>query len=397
MTDSAHVSEPDAPDAPDSRGPRPSGGHPAALFPPERLASARQAAEDAGLDALLVSPGADLLYLTGYRATPLERLTCLVVPAGGDPFLVVPALERPAAEASPAGGLGIDITGFGETDDAYELIARRLPPNVARFAVDNHMWAEKLLAFQDALPDATAGLAGDVLSGLRMRKSPAEIEALRRAGAAIDRVHRRMGEWLRPGRTEREVARDIADAVVAAGHATVDFVIVGSGPNGASPHHEVSDRVIEAGDPVVVDIGGTTADGYCSDSTRTYAVGEPPAAFRELYAVLLRAQSAQTDAVRPGITAEQLDAVGRDLITAAGYGEHFIHRTGHGIGMETHEEPYIVAGSKRALEPGMAFSVEPGIYLPGRFGARIEDIAVCTESGGERLNLTGRDLVVLPG
>lgn len=367
------------------------------LFSSERVALARRAAGKAGLDALLVAPGADLRYLTGYHALPLERLTCLVVPAEADPFLVVPALEKAAAEASPAGALGIEITGFGETDDAYELIARRLPPNTRLFAVDNHMWAEKLLAFQAALPGAQAVLAGDVLSGLRMRKTPAEVAALRRAGAAIDRVHRRIGEWLKPGRTEREVAKDIADAIIAAGHATVDFVIVGSGPNGASPHHEVSDRVIRAGDPVVVDIGGTTAEGYCSDSTRTYAVGEPPAAFRELYDVLLRAQTAQTDAVRPGVTAEELDAVGRDIITRAGYGEHFIHRTGHGIGMETHEEPYIVAGSARPLEPGMAFSVEPGIYLPGTFGARIEDIAVCTDEGGERLNLTGRDLVILPG
>jgi Xaa-Pro aminopeptidase len=365
--------------------------------PSERLARARGAAGDAGLDALLIAPGADLRYLTGYQALPLERLTCLVVPAGGEPFLVVPALEKAAAEASPAGGLGIEIAGYAETEDAYATIARRLPAGTRIFAVDNHMWAEKLLAFQAALPGAQAVLAGDVLSVLRMRKSAAEIDALRRAGAAIDRVHRRIGEWLRPGRTEREVAKDIADAILAAGHATVDFVIVGSGPNGASPHHEVSDRVIRTGDPVVVDIGGTTADGYCSDCTRTYSVGEPPAAFRELYEVLLRAQTAQTDAVQPGITAEQLDAVGRDIITAAGYGEHFIHRTGHGIGMETHEEPYIVAGSKRPLEPGMAFSVEPGIYLPGSFGARIEDIAVCTEHGGERLNLTGRDLVVLPG
>jgi Xaa-Pro aminopeptidase len=372
------------------------GGETAELFPPERLGLARRAAADAGLDALLVTPGADLRYLTGYQALPLERLTCLVVPAEGEPFLVVPALERPAAQASPAGALGIEITGFGETDDAYELIARRLPPGTRRFAVDNHMWAEKLLAFQDALPHAQAGLAGDVLSVLRMRKSAAEVAALRRAGAAIDRVHRRIGEWLRPGRTEREVAKDIADAIIEAGHVTVDFVIVGSGPNSASPHHEVSDRVVRAGDPVVVDIGGTTAEGYCSDSTRAYAVGEPPAAFRELYEVLLRAQTAQTAAVRPLITAEELDAVGRDIIAGAGYGEHFIHRTGHGIGLETHEEPYIVAGSKRPLEPGMAFSVEPGIYLPGTFGARIEDIAVCTPEGGERLNLTGRDLVVLP-
>ncbi|MDX6350216.1 MAG: hypothetical protein QOF84_5006 [Streptomyces sp.] len=380
MTDSAPAAAPAAP-----------------LYPAERLELARKAAAGAGLDALLIAPGADLRYLTGFRAHLTERLVCLAVPVLGEPFLVVPELEKPGAEASPVGGLGIDIIGWGETDDPYALVAGRLPGGVERVAVDNHMWAEKVLAFRAALPRAEQSLAGQVLLELRMRKTPAEIEALRRAGAAIDRVHRRIGEWVRAGRTEREAARDIADAIIQAGHATVDFVIVGSGPNGASPHHEVSDRVIRSGDPVVVDIGGTTDDGYCSDSTRTYAVGEPPAEFRELYEVLQRAQSAQIEAVRPGITAEQLDAVGRDIITAAGYGQHFIHRTGHGIGLETHEEPYIVSGSARPLEPGMAFSVEPGIYLPGRFGARIEDIAVCTAEGGERLNLTARDLVVLPG
>ncbi|MBY8884231.1 Xaa-Pro peptidase family protein [Streptomyces sp. PTM05] len=374
-------------------------GSPAAtdLYPADRIERARRAAAEAGLDALLVSPSADLRYLTGYHAHPLERLTCLVIPADGDPLLVVPALEKPAAEASPAGDLDLEVIGWAETDDPYAVVAERLPRNVKRIAVDNHMWAEKLLAFRAAMPDAEQSLAGEVLRELRMRKGPAEVEALRRAGAAIDRVHRRIGEWLKPGRTERDVARDIADAILQAGHATCDFVIVGSGPNGASPHHEVSDRVIRPGDPVVVDIGGTTPEGYCSDSTRTYAVGEPHSDFRELYAVLRRAQQAQTEAVRPGITAQELDAVGRDIIEDAGFGDHFIHRTGHGIGLETHEEPYIVAGSDLALEPGMAFSIEPGIYLPGRFGARIEDIAVCTADGGERLNVTGRDLVVLPG
>lgn len=367
----------------------------ASLYPPERLELARKAAADAGLDALLVSPGPDLRYLTGYHAHLTERLVCLALPVLGDPFLVVPHLEKPGAEASPLGALGVEVVGWGETEDPYALVAGRLPRGTARVAVDNHMWAEKVLAFRAALPGAEQSLAGDVLRELRMRKSPAETEALRRAAGAIDRVHRRIGEWLRAGRTEREVARDVADAVIEAGHTTVDFVIVASGPNGASPHHEVSDRVIRAGDPVVVDIGGTTQEGYCSDSTRTYAVGEPPAEFREMYEVLRRAQHAQTEAVRPGITAEELDAIGRDIIAAAGYGEHFIHRTGHGIGLETHEEPYIVAGSSRPLEPGMAFSVEPGIYLPDRFGARIEDIAVCTPEGGERLNQTSRDLVVL--
>ncbi|WP_026219770.1 M24 family metallopeptidase [Wenjunlia vitaminophila] len=366
------------------------------LYPAQRLDQARQAAAEQGLDALLISPGSDLRYLTGYQAMPLERLTCLVVPAHDEPFLVVPNLERPAAEDSPAGSLGIEITGFGETDDPYALIAARLPDGRQRVAVDNHMWAEKVLAFRAALPGVDLSLASAVLCTLRLRKSAAEVEALRRAGAAIDRVHRRMGEWLLPGRTERDVARDIADAIVEAGHVTVDFVIVAAGPNSASPHHEPGERVIRPGDPVVVDIGGTTEEGYCSDCTRTYCVGDPPAEFRELYAVLRQAQAAQTEAVRPGVTAEELDAVGRDIIAEAGHGQHFIHRTGHGIGLETHEEPYIVAGSTLALEPGMAFSVEPGIYLPDRFGARIEDIVVCVEDGGERLNLTSRDLVVLP-
>ncbi|WP_089100200.1 M24 family metallopeptidase [Streptomyces hyaluromycini] len=366
------------------------------LYPADRLRTARQATARAGLDALLISPGADLRYLTGYDAKPLERLTCLVLPADGDPFLLVPALEEPAAKASPAGDLGIEITGWHETDDPYALVAARLPGRTARFGVDNRMWAEKTTAFRAALPGARQELAGEVLHELRMRKTPQEVAALRRAGAAIDRVHARMGEWLRAGRTEREVGRDIADAIIAEGHVRADFVIVGSGPHSASPHHELSDRTIRSGDPVVVDIGGTTQDGYCSDSTRVYAVGEPPAAFRRLHDVLSSAQRAQTDAVRPGLTAGQLDAVGRDIITDAGYGTYFIHRTGHGIGLESHEDPYIVTGNPLPLAPGMAFSVEPGIYLPDRYGARIEDIVICTEQGGERLNRTPRDLVVLP-
>ena len=366
-----------------------------ALFSADRLERARAAAAAAGLDALIVTPGADLRYLTGYEALPLERLTCLLLPAHGDPVLIAPQLEVPAAHASPAGGLGIEIAGWQETRNAYEFAAARLPAGLGAVGVDNHMWAEKLLGFRAALPGVRQELAGPVLGELRMRKTPAEVEALRLAGDAIDRVHARMGEWLRAGRTEREVGRDIADAIIAEGHVRVDFVIVGSGPNGASPHAEVSDRVIAPGEPVVVDIGGTMPDGYCSDSTRNYVVGEPPAEYAEYYAVLLAAQRAQTEAIRPGITAEQLDAVGRDLITEAGYGKYFVHRTGHGIGLESHEEPYIVAGSDRPLEPGMTFSIEPGIYLPDRHGARIEDICVCTETGGDRLNRTSRELQIL--
>jgi Xaa-Pro aminopeptidase len=358
----------------------------------DRLARARAATAAAGLDALLIGSGADLRYLTGYPGHGAERITCLVLPADGDPVLVVPKLERPAALASPVGRLGLEVLDWADGEDPYGLVAKQLPRSAGRVAVDDYLHAAKVLGLRAAMPDATQELASPVLGPLRARKGADEVEALRAAGAAIDRVHRRMAEWLRPGRTERAVGRDIAEAILAEGHATADFAIVASGPNGASPHHEVSDRMIGPGEPVVVDIGGTTADGYCSDSTRTYVVGEPPVEFVALYAVLQAAQEAAVAAVRPGVRAESVDAAARDLISTAGYGEAFLHRTGHGIGVLTHEDPYIVGGNTEPLEPGMAFSVEPGIYLAGRYGARIEDIVVVTELGVERLNHTTRDL-----
>ena len=361
---------------------------------PDRLVAARKAAEEAGLDVLLVTPGPDLRWLTGYDALPLERLTCLVLPVQSDPFLVVPALEVPAATASPVGGLGLDVVGWAETEDPYAVVRERLG-RVDRAALAKQMWAEQVLRFRAALPGAEQSLAADVLTDLRMRKGPDEVDALRRAGQAIDRVHTRMAEFLRPGRTEREAGRDIATAILDEGHVQVDFVIVASGPNGASPHHELSDRVLEPGDPVVVDIGGTTEEGYCSDCTRMYTLGQPPAEFAAYFEVLHTAQLAACAMVRPGVTAESVDAAARDVIAAAGFGDAFIHRTGHGIGVESHEHPYIVAGNTQVLEPGMAFSVEPGIYLTGRHGARIEDIVVCTADGVERLNTTDRDFVVL--
>jgi Xaa-Pro aminopeptidase len=363
----------------------------------DRLARAAKAAAERDIAALLVTPGADLRYLTGYAAMPLERLTCLVLPAAGAPSLVVPKLERPAALASPVAELGLDLRAWEETEDPFALVASLLGgADGARLAVSNRMWAEQVLRLRAAIGGPDLLLADAVLRDLRLIKDQAEVEALRAAGAAIDAVHARMGEWLRPGRTEAEVGRDIADAIITAGHAEVSFTIVGSGPNGASPHHHVSGRVIEAGDPVVVDIGGIMPDGYCSDSTRTYVAGgtvDPD--FAAYYAVLAAAQDASVAAVRPGVRAEAVDAAAREPIAAAGYGEFFVHRTGHGIGLDEHEEPWIVAGNGLPLAAGMAFSVEPGIYLPGRHGARIEDIVVCTADGVERLNLAPRELVVL--
>ena len=370
------------------------------LYPPERLAAAQRATAAAGYAALLVTPGADLRYLTGYAAKATERLTCLVVPAQGGPTLIVPRLERPAAEASPAPATGVRIVDHPDGTDPYPLVVAALrdatPGGTAGvLGLSNRMWAEQVLALREALPLATHRLAGEVLTQLRMRKSAAEVEALRAAGAAIDAVHARMGEWLRPWRTEAEVAADIATAI-RRNHATVDFVIVAAGPNGASPHHGTSERVIQPGEPVVVDIGGTTADGYCSDCTRTYVSGgDPPKEFLAGYEALQAAQQAAVAAVRPGVTAEQVDAAARDRLTEAGYGRFFLHRTGHGIGLDGHEAPYIVAGNRLPLEPGMAFSVEPGFYVEGRFGARIEDIVVCADSGADRLNTLPTDLVIL--
>jgi Xaa-Pro aminopeptidase len=371
-------------------------GTAADLHPADRLEAAAAAARAAGLSALLLTPGPDLRYVTGYDAQQLERLTCLALPAdgaSGPPFLLVPRLEFPAAQASPAGRIGLEIVPWDETADPYALLASRLG-RLEQVGLSDQMWAAMVLRLRDALPGARQALASQALRALRARKTPAEVAALRAAGEAIDRVHAQVPGWLRPGRTEREVAADIAEAIIAEGHVRVDFTIVGSGPNGASPHHEASDRVIAEGDAVVVDIGGTMPSGYCSDCTRTYAVGAPPPDFVRYYQVLKDAQEAACAAVRPGVAAEAVDAAAREPIAAAGYGEYFVHRTGHGIGLEAHEHPYIVAGNAEPLEPGNAFSIEPGIY-PGPHGARIEDIVVCTEQGGERLNNVTRELVVV--
>jgi Xaa-Pro aminopeptidase len=367
------------------------------LYPSSRLVKAREAMTAAGLDTLLVTPGSDLRYLTGYDAIALERLTCLVLPADGEPTLVVPRLERPAAEASPASDIGLRIVDYVDGTSPYPLVrAAAGSGGGGTVGLANRMWAEHVLALRDSMPGSVQRLASEIVATLRIRKTPAEIDALRRAGAAIDAVHVQVAEWLLPGRTERQVAEDIAQAIRTVGHASVDFTIVASGPNGASPHHGSSDRVIEKGDAVVVDIGGTMPDGYCSDCSRTYLLGGAPSVeFATMYESLRRSQEAAVAAVRPGISAQDLDAVARDLLTHDGYGEQFLHRTGHGIGLDSHEEPYIVTGNPTLLQPGMAFSIEPGVYVHRRHGARIEDIVVCTESGVERLNQLSTELVLL--
>ena len=358
----------------------------------QRLVRTQQAARALGVDALLITPGPDLRYLICYDAVALERLTCLVLPAMGGPVLVLPALEVLAARASGVEGQGVSLQAWQETEDPWALVAT-LVDGAARVAVDDHMWAVQVLRARDAMPAAQQIAAGTLLQDLRMVKDEGEILALTQAGEAIDWVHSQVPGLLRPGRSEREVGREIAELILAAGHVQVDFVIVASGPNAASPHHAVSDRIMQVGDAVVVDIGGTMPSGYCSDCTRTYALGDPGRQFQEHYAVLQQAQAHAVAGVRPGRTCASIDTIARDYLTNAGIGEYFIHRTGHGIGLETHEDPYIVTGNDRALQPGMAFSVEPGFYLPDKFGARIEDIVVCTTEGVAVLNNQPRDLL----
>jgi Xaa-Pro aminopeptidase len=361
----------------------------------ERLARARKEQAERGVDALLLGPSADLAYLTGYRPPALERLTLLVLPAAGDPRLVVPALEAPLAR-DHLGELEIELAVWQETDDPVRLVGAALAAAGAvggRLGVGDRLWSSFLLRLQDALPAAAFTAASTVTRQLRMRKDPEELDALARVAAAIDQVVDGLEGLRWAGRSEQALADDITRAIRDT-HDEACFAIVASGPNAASPHHLPTGRVIRPGDAVVVDIGGRL-DGYCSDTTRTLVVGEPPAGLPELYGLLQAAQEAGCAAVRPGVAAAAVDAACRDPIRAAGHGERFLHRTGHGIGLEEHEDPYIVADNPEPLEPGMAFSVEPGIYLEGHYGARIEDIVVCTGDGGRRLNATARALRVV--
>ncbi|CAN7460222.1 M24 family metallopeptidase [Mycolicibacterium frederiksbergense] len=365
----------------------------------QRVRAAAEGATSAGLAGLVITPGYDLRYLVGSRAQTFERLTALVLPADGSaPTVVVPRLELAALRESAVTEIGATVQDWVDGENPYALVAQALRGSAAApvtVAVTDSMTALHLLPLAEVL-GAVPVLATDVLRRLRMIKDPAEIDALRKAGAAIDRVHARVPEFLVPGRTEADVAADIAEAIVAEGHSEVAFIIVGSGPNGADPHHECSDRELRVGDIVVVDIGGPYAPGYNSDSTRTYSIGEPDTEVARRYAVLQRAQAEAVGAVRPGITAGSVDAVARDVLAAEGLAEVFVHRTGHGIGLSVHEEPYIIAGNEITLEPGMAFSVEPGIYFPGQWGARIEDIVIVTEDGVESVNQRPHDLVVVP-
>ncbi|MFS8197387.1 aminopeptidase P family protein [Streptomyces sp. CWNU-52B] len=354
--------------------------------------TARTAAE-AGLDGVLVAPGPDLVWLTGYAPpADTERLTLLVLAAGQDPVLVVPTLEAPDAEKA-VGAPALTLRDWTDGKDPYATTAPLLDA-AGRFGVSDNAWALHLLGFQKELPGTSYVSLTEGLPMLRAVKDAAELERLAAAGAAADAAYEEILKVAFAGRRESDVAGDLAGLLRRFGHEQVDFTVVGSGPNGANPHHEAGPRVIEHGDTVVLDFGGLK-HGYGSDTSRTVHVGEPTAEEQRVHDVVRAAQQAAFEAVRPGIACQDVDRVARAYITDAGYGDRFIHRTGHGIGVTTHEPPYMVEGEEQPLVPGMCFSVEPGVYLPGRFGVRIEDIVTVTEDGGRRLNDTPRDMAVV--
>lgn len=358
-----------------------------------RMRRAARAAEDAGLAGLLVAPGPDLVWLTGYAPTAVtERLTLLVLAAGQDPVLVVPALEAPDA-AHAAGTPALTLSDWTDGKDPYAVTAALLD-GAGRFGVSDNTWALHLLALQQTLPGTSYVSLTEGLPMLRAVKDTAELARLAAAGAAADATYEEIRKVPFGGRRESDVAGDLADLLRRFGHSQVDFTIVASGPNGANPHHEAGDRVIERGDMVVLDFGGLL-HGYGSDTSRTVHVGEPDAEQRRVHDIVREAQEAGFRAVRPGVACQEVDRAARAVITEAGYGEYFIHRTGHGIGVTTHEPPYMIEGEERPLVPGMCFSVEPGVYLPGRFGVRIEDIVTVTDDGGRRLNNTTREMVIV--
>jgi Xaa-Pro aminopeptidase len=372
-----------------SAGPRP---FTAADFA-DRMRRAAEGARAAGLTGICVAPGPDLLYLTGYEPVAItERLTMLVLQADRTPAMILPSLERPDAEDAPSAGT-IALTDWSDGDDPYAAAAPLLDPG-GRYAISDAAWALQLLGLQSVAPGAGFVSMTTALPMLRAVKDADELERLAAAGAAADAVYEEMLGVRFSGRKETDVAADLAARLLDHGHSQVDFTVVGSGPNGANPHHEAGDRTIEEGDMVVLDFGGLK-DGYGSDTSRTVHVGEPTQEEREVHEIVRLAQQAGFEAVRPGVACQDIDRAARRVITEAGYGERFIHRTGHGIGLTTHEPPYMVEGEEHPLEPGMCFSIEPGIYLTGRFGVRIEDIVTVTSDGGRRLNGTPREMRIV--
>lgn len=357
-----------------------------------RIERARKAMAEQGIDWLLVGASADLFYLTGYDAHVSERLNLLVLPVDGEAGLVVPALEAPrVGQASHLAPLYV----WEDHERPAEVVAGLLGDLAnERVAVGNQLWSAFLLRIQAEVGGGQWIEAGPLLRELRMIKDEAELAALSEAARLTDEAWE---EFIvagpLSGQTERQALHRLTELTEQRGLRDL-WGICASGPLSASPHHATSDRTIADGDTVIFDWGGTI-DGYYSDVTRTVHVGEPDDEFHAVYDLVRAANQATLEAVRPGVACGELDRTARAMFEEAGHGEAFLHRVGHGLGLEVHEEPYLVGGNELPLAAGMVFSDEPGLYFEGRFGVRIEDTVVCTTEGGRRLNEATRDLVVM--
>jgi Xaa-Pro aminopeptidase len=357
-----------------------------------RLAKVRTAMLEAGIDTLLLSLGADLPWITGYHAMPLERLTMLVLPVDDTPTLVVPGMEAARVEQLPE---LFTMRPWTETESPTKIVAD-LVGKRKNLAISDRSWATFVLDLQTLLPNATWRQASHVTAPLRAIKDAAEIAALQKAATAVDVIAAELqnGDIPLIGRTEAQVSADISARILDRGHDVVNFAIVAAGSNAASPHHDPGPRIIQANEVVLTDFGGTM-NNYCSDITRCVYTGEPPAEFAELYDVLMASQAAGVASGTVGTPCEGVDQASRRVIDDAGLGQYFIHRTGHGIGMEAHEDPYMVSGNTDPLLAGHAYSVEPGIYVSGKWGARLEDIVVATIDGPLALNTADHRLMVV--
>ena len=343
----------------------------------------QQRLQGGGGDAVVCFPSPNLYYLTGFWEEPMERPLYCVIPPEGHPAIVAPELYR--SQLSEETWVQ-DLRTYADGEDPHELaeeVAYDLGVADGTLLLDPTMWAMFTQPLRETLPNA-----------LRTVKDETELDALRRAAAVADEVLldlREQGANV-VGMTESELARDVERRLLQAGGDSLSFdVIAAAGENGAKPHYRHGDREIEAGDPVVLDFG-VRLDHYPSDQTRTVVfAGDPPEGYADAHEAVVDAQQAAVDAVEPGVTAESVDRAARSILEERGYGDAFVHRTGHGVGLDVHEDPYIVDGNDTQLEPGMVFSVEPGVYLDGEYGIRIEDLVVVTDDGCERLNDTPRD------
>jgi Xaa-Pro dipeptidase len=342
---------------------------------------------------LVLGPSSNMFYFTGLKTSADERLQLLLIPASGTPDVILPEMYKDKANEVIAGRF--PLFTWPDQQDPVELVKKTVQKaDYHRIAVDDTLWSSHFISVMQVFQECTFAPASLVIDPLRQFKDDQEIMLLAKSGELADMVMEKVREEIRPGISEKELAgfielsyRQLADDIAFK-------PIVASGPNGASPHHSSGERKFKVGDFIVVDCGGMH-NGYCSDITRTFCLGKADGKMKKVYQAVRDANEKAFDTIAQVCSGEEADAAAREVITSTGYGPNFTHRTGHGIGLDVHEAPYLVAGNKEKILPGMVFSVEPGIYLNGRFGVRIEDIVAVTATGPQRLNRFSRELIEL--